>query len=190
MPSTLSNYGFVVDSDSVRLSSGAQFDWASVADSRKNDDLKKVVKAGTVVAKRSNGKIIPRADKSVAITSLTDDGSNEITAVATAHGLATDDTIVIEGADARFLGTFVITVTGANGFTYTTTGATSAGVSAGTLTGSFPAYGLLIGEAREDAPEHATTGYGVMIGGHFFENLLADATGTPPNKVLPAAYKA
>lgn len=185
----LSNYGFVVDSESVRTSSGAQFNWDAVDAARANADGNKVVKAGTVVARQSDGQIVPRADKPVAISAASDDGADEITATATAHGLSVGDIVVIEGAnEARFNGSVTVaTVADANTFTYAPTDTTSAGSATGTLTASYRAWGLLITEARENAEEHALSGYGVFIGGHFFENILADADG---NGNLPAAYLA
>lgn len=184
---TLSTYGFVADPGSVRLSTGRQFDWAAVADSRKNSDDKKEVAAGTVVALQGDGKIVPRAD-TVSVSQLADDGSNGITATATGHGFATGDSIVIAGANEdRFNGTFTITVSDANTFTYTTTGDTEAGNATGTLVASPAAWGVLISTAREDAQEHAVSGYGVYLGGHLYENILPDSSGSP--KVLPSAYK-
>ena len=49
------------------------------------------------------------------------------------------------------------------------------------------AVGILETQAEEDSKSAAVSGYGVIVGGHLFENALPDATGTPA--VLPAAYK-
>jgi hypothetical protein len=43
--------------------------------------------------------------------------------------------------------------------------------------------GILISEANEDAPSEALSGYGVLIGGVVFDNLLPDATGGPPASI-------
>lgn len=51
-----------------------------------------------------------------------------------------------------------------------------------------PAIGLLETNAYEDDRNAAVTGYGVIIGGAVYENLLPDATGGPP-ATLPAAIK-
>jgi hypothetical protein len=54
---------------------------------------------------------------------------------ATAHGLVTGNRVTITGAsEATFNGTFVITVTGASAFTYTSTGTTTATSVTGTYT--------------------------------------------------------
>ncbi|MBL8487463.1 MAG: hypothetical protein JNK22_10275, partial [Rhodocyclaceae bacterium] len=56
------------------------------------------------------------------VTSLTRSGST-VTATVTAHGFSTGNSVVIENAsDAYYNGTFSITVTGANTFTYTISG--------------------------------------------------------------------
>jgi hypothetical protein len=47
---------------------------------------------------------------------------------------------------------------------------------------------LLEAGAVEDEPTAALSGYGIIVGGIFYENLLPDAAGGPP-KVLPTAYK-
>lgn len=51
-----------------------------------------------------------------------------------------------------------------------------------------PAIGFLETDAVEDDLQDAATGYGVIVGGVLFENLLPDSSGGPP-KTLPAAIK-
>lgn len=71
-------------------------------------------------------------DKS--ISSITRGGSGNLTATATlpAHGYATDDYVNIRGADqSQYNGNFIITVTGANTFTYTLPA--DPGISAGSV---------------------------------------------------------
>lgn len=43
-------------------------------------------------------------------------------------------------------------------------------------------------EMDEANRNHALSGYGMLVGGHLYENLLPDSAGNP--KVLPAAFKA
>lgn len=54
-------------------------------------------------------------------------------------------------------------------------------------TGAETASMILETNAIEDDPTAALSGYGMIIGGSLYENLLPDSTGSP--KVLPAAYK-
>jgi hypothetical protein len=46
-------------------------------------------------------------------------------------------------------------------------------------TGGVTAYGLLATNAHEGAREDAATGYGMILGGVIYENLLPEATGSP-----------
>lgn len=48
-----------------------------------------------------------------------------------------------------------------------------------------PAIGILETAAVEGERDAALSGYGVIVGGHLYANLLPDATGTPA--VLPTA---
>lgn len=51
-----------------------------------------------------------------------------------------------------------------------------------------PATGIMETTAIQDEAVAALSGYGVIIGGHLYENLLPDATGGPP-KTLAGAIK-
>lgn len=51
-----------------------------------------------------------------------------------------------------------------------------------------PAVGIMETTAVEGDPVAAASGYGIIIGGHLYENLLPDASGGPP-KTLAAAIK-
>ncbi len=51
-----------------------------------------------------------------------------------------------------------------------------------------PAVGIMATTAVQGDLVAALTGYGIIIGGHIYENLLPDATGGPP-KTLAAATK-
>src|SRR5690349_2793476 len=50
-----------------------------------------------------------------------------------------------------------------------------------------PAVGFLETDADEDNQVDARSGYGLLRGGHLYENLLPQATGSP--RVLPSAVK-
>ena len=73
-----------------------------------------------------------------------------------------------------------------------------AGTAMGTLLGSGkmsprvvttnPAVGLLEGDAVENELVDSLSGYGLIVGGVVYENLLPDATGGPP-AVLASAVK-
>jgi hypothetical protein len=73
-----------------------------------------------------------------------------------------------------------------------------AGTAMGTLLGAGlmsprvvttnPAVGLLEGDAVEGSLDDSLSGYGLLVGGVVYENLLPDATGGPP-AVLASAVK-
>lgn len=188
LTSTVSTPGFVVDPAAVVRSSGAQIDWARVAASRiVSGTTKKRLPAGIVVSRLGSGKVVPRADTALSGLALSDDGAGTVTATLVGHGLATGDTVTISGAnESRFNGTFTITVTGDDTFTYAPA-TTSAGAATGTIVGAIDAWGILETIAEESSKTDSMSGYGVLRGGYFYENILPDATGSP--KVLPAAYK-
>jgi hypothetical protein len=56
--------GFVADSHSIDRNTGIVIDWASVDAARENSAGDKVIEAGTIMAEKSSGKWIPRADVS------------------------------------------------------------------------------------------------------------------------------
>lgn len=110
--------GAIVDGKSIDRNNGRQVSWADVNASRINAATgKKEIKAFTVMAELSTGKVIPRAD---------------------------------------------------------VTGAEVAGM-------------VLETNAIEDDPSAALSGYGMIIGGSLYENLMPDSTGSP--KILPTDYK-
>lgn len=47
--------------------------------------------------------------------------------------------------------------------------------------------GILLTDANEDAPEEALTGYGILVGGVLYDNLLPDAAGGPPATIGSSA---
>src|SRR5689334_22145888 len=46
-------------------------------------------------------------------------------------------------------------------------------------TDSASTLGILLTDANEDALEEALTGYGILVGGVLFDNLLPDSSGDP-----------
>lgn len=73
------------------------------------------IEGASLVLEAASGGTLP-AKKATTIATL----GTTATATCTAHGLATGDTVIIRGANEPELkGTFVVTVTGVNTFTYT-----------------------------------------------------------------------
>lgn len=171
---------------------------------------KKVVKAGTVMCELSTGKIVPRSvapteGSAVVAAKAGNTGTGTISAFtltkAAKPGVYTL-TIIEPGTDAgKFslqdpdgielpTGTVAVAYS-AGGLAFTVTDATD--FASGdqlyiTVTKANTAMGLLATAADEESESDSLSGYGVLVGGVFYENLLPDATGTP--KVLDPVYKA
>jgi len=93
-------------------------------------DLKRILQRRASVQVRIANTALP---EEVIVTSITDDGAGTATVVATAHGYTSTNDITIYGAyESRFNGTFEVTVTDANTFTFTVAG-TTAGTATGTV---------------------------------------------------------
>ncbi len=55
-------------------------------------------------------------------------------------------------------------------------------------TGGLTAFGIIETNADEDSRTDAATGYGILLSGNFYENLLPEADGGTPS-VIPSAWK-
>ena len=181
-----SRLNFVVDLESLVRNSGRQIDWARIAATDTDfidDDGKKAIPAGTVMAE-VGGKLVPRG-VSQAVTAAID--TNVATITLEAHGLAVGDEVYVTGATPATINGLhtVESVPDADSFTFAATG--DDGDATGTIALGYSASGILVSDAVEDDKSASLSGYGVLIGGVLYDNLLPDATGTP--KVLPAAYK-
>ncbi len=107
----LSRATWLVDWENAPRGLGHQIDWDSVDPARVDGRGKKYIPDGTIMAKLTSGKIIPRRD--VALTE-------------------------------------------------------------GNALGTETAAGILIGQANEDDKGDALTGYGLLLGGIVYNNLLPD----------------
>lgn len=183
MPRTttrISQAPFIADPEACVRTLGRQVDWSKVtADS---DGVKRLA-AGKVVGYWSN-KIAPVSYSATVTASVS---SNVVTVTLANHGLSVGDEATISGATpAAINGTFTVaSVPTANTFTYAATA--DDGAASGTITLRVQAAGILETAASDAGREDSLSGYGVLVGGRFFEALLPDATGTP--RTLPAGYK-
>jgi hypothetical protein len=182
---------FVADPGSIDRNTGRQVDWTNVPTSFKNTDGNKVIPAGTVMSGEVNsdaiggaGKMVPRSATTTVTVAVS---SNVATATATAHPFKVGDIVYVTGANLAYVNgeKTVATVPTANTFTFAAVGADAS--ATGTITTAWRTCGILETNATENSPTDALSGYGVIVGGVVYENLLVDATGTP--KVLPAQYK-
>jgi hypothetical protein len=179
---SLSRVRAVVDESSLERVMGAQIDWASIT---ADADGAKRVKAGTVVSRKADGKVQPRSF-TLTLTSVVV-ASNVATATKVAHGYSVGEQIYISGANLAYVNGLktIASVPTADTFTFTATGADA--TATGTIVASRVATEILETDATDLNTAEAYTGYGSLVGGVLYENLLPDASGTP--KVLPSQYK-
>jgi hypothetical protein len=171
----------IVDESSLERMNGAQIDWASIT---ADADGAKRVKAGTVVSRMASGKVQPRS-YALTLTSVVV-ASNVATATKVAHGFSVGEQQYISGANLAYANGLVTiaTVADADTFTYAATGANA--TATGTIIASRVATEILETDATDLNLAESYSGYGSIVGGVLYANLLPDAAGTP--KVLPAEY--
>jgi hypothetical protein len=178
----LSRVRGVADESSLERAGGHQIDWTAIT---ADADGEKRVTGLTVMGRRASGLLVPRAIAKT-LTSVVV-ASNVATATLVAHGYAVGDKLYISGGSLAYANGLVTvaSVPTADTFTYVATGANA--TATGTITANFQAVGLLETNAAQNAGSHALTGYSLLVGGVFYENLCPDAAGSP--KVIPAQYK-
>lgn len=152
---------------------GRQVDFDRVPASFENADGNKELPGGTVVSELGSGKVVPRSSTKGSITNLTETGETA-TATEAGHGREVGDEITIEGAgEAGYNGTWTIaSVVDADNYTFDV-GATVVDDSTG-ATVYTKASGILLATALEGDDIDAISGYGLVIGGVVFKNLLEE----------------
>jgi hypothetical protein len=183
----LSTPAFIVDLQSIDRDTGRQIDWANIpAWQQKNLGANVIVVVGAAGA-AGGATSVPVGALSAAIpngTTLDFGGAKfaRLTAAAAAGAL----TLTVAALPTALVSTDTAT--------YTTAGTGGKFLKAGTCVGDVlgsgklrprvvttnPAVGFLASDASELSETDAITGYGLIIGGYLYENLLPDATGGPP----------
>lgn len=184
--------GFIVDPQSIDRVSGRQIDWSLVGENyrRTPGQIVVVAPAGAAASATSipvlalaralpSGTVLDFGGLKYARTTANAvAGATAITVAAIPTALVSLDQAVVAGTGAKFLpaGTVVGTLLGA-------------GKASPRIVTTNPAVGILETNATDDpnAPD-SYSGYGVIVGGVIFENLLPEASGGPP-KVLASAVK-
>jgi len=171
----------------------------------------KIIPAGTVVAELTSGKVIPRADiptvradATVGTTVGNGDGVMTLASPKTGPNVQGGIYTVRITKVVSNLGDFIVVRPDGTVDGYGTVGTAYVGdirftIADGstdfalntyipvTVTLTHKTIGIGETEMTEGMPSDAKSGYGIIIGGALWENLLPDATGSP--KVLPSAYK-
>lgn len=184
--------GFIGDSQSVDRLNGRQIDWALVGEDRRRTPGQIVVVAPAGAA--ASATSIPVIALARALPAGTDldfggakfarvtvnaaAGATAVTVAAIPTALVSLDQAVVAGTGAKFLPAGTVVGTLLNG----------TGKASPRIVTTNPAVGILETNATDDvlAPD-ALSGYGIIVGGVIYENLLPEATGTP--KVLASAVK-
>jgi hypothetical protein len=186
---TVSSVSAVVDSRSVVLGSGRQIDWSLVPESYRTTAQTITVGVGgaaqgaTTVPVVALPVALPKGlilqfgtDEFVKLSAAAAEGATSISVEALINALEAADTAVYGGTGKKVLPQHCAVGDELGN-----------GKLAPRVATTNPAIGLLATNAIEDDPSAGMSGYGVVKGGVFYENMLPDATGTP--KELPAAIK-
>ena len=182
---------FVVDPESIDRSSGRQIDWSVVPDSYRMGAVK--VAAATVADSGATTMAV------TAITGAIPSGTNlyfgqagefarlAAAAAAGATALTVDalGTTIESGDVAYYPGTGAKTLPAGKLLVELSNGKVATRAE---RPGSEVSFGFLETNAIENEPSHALTGYGIIVGGVLFENLLPDAAAGTTG-ALTDAYK-
>ena len=175
---TVSSAGFIVDPQSVDRLNGRQIDWTKVGEDKRETPGQKVVVGAAGAA--ASATSVPVTALTYAIKSgttldfggakfarLTADaaaGATSLTVAAIPTALVSGDTATVAGSGAKKLpaGTAVGDLL-------------SSGKLSPRVASTNPAIGFLETDAVEGSETAAKTGFGVIVGGVVYENLLPDA---------------
>ncbi len=183
---------FVVDPRSVNHNSGRQVDWSVVPDTfRQGTASVTVATAGaTTGATQIPVLALPvniptgaalyfgSTAKYALLTAAATTGATQLSVQAIPQNLASGNTAIVAGTAAKTLPAGKAMVELANGKI----------APRSDRPGSEACAGFLEANAIEGDVSAAKTGYGLIIGGALYENLLPDATGGTTG-ALPDAYK-
>lgn len=184
----IGNLPFVVDPNSITLNSGRQIDWDNVPDSYRQG-------AFSVVVDTAGAAIDDVAVPVVALTGAIDAGTNlyfggaKKLARVTAAAAVGDTSLTVEALPTALVSTDTAVV-GGSGAKLITAGLCVAQMASGKVVpradipGSETAIGFLATNAIEGDNSQALSGFGVIVGGVLYENLLPDAVAGN----LPAGY--
>lgn len=191
----LSTPPFVADPHSIVRNTGRQIDWDNIDDSYRETDAEvetialsasAAVDATTIAVdalpvRLPDNTLLDFGGKKVArVNGAAEAGATSVTVDAIPTALADTDAatftvVAAKGPKILPAGTVVGTLAGG-------------GKLRPRVVTTNPAIGILEAGAREDDRSASLSGYGVIIGGHLYENMLPDATGGPP-KTLASQIK-
>jgi hypothetical protein len=180
----VSTLPFIVDPNSIMRDYGGQIDWAYV---RRDDSV--TVTANGVAAQAATSMTVDALSNPIPSGAILTFGSGEfakLTAAAAKGATSLTVEALVNAIEDDDVATYVGT-----GIKSLSAGKVMARLAGGKLVprgdrpGSETAVGLLASGASENSQSDALTGYGLIVGGVIYENMLIDAVAG----VLPSAYK-
>lgn len=183
---------FVVDPESIDRNSGRQIDWNSVPDSYRQGAV--AVTATTDAATGATAIEIEALTGAIPVNTVLYFGqAGEFARLSAAAAAGTTSipvdalgTTIEDGDGALYPGTGKKLIPAGKAVAELSSGKI---IPRADITGSEKCTGFLETNAIEDEISAAKSGYGVIIGGVLYENLLPDATAGATTGTLPDAYK-
>lgn len=173
---------FVVDHSSTIRDTGRQIDWDALDERYQYNSF--AVVADGVSAQGATALTVEALERAIpAGTVLRFLGATEYartTAAAAAGATSIDVEALVNAVEDGD-----IAYTGGSGGKFVPAGTVMDLLASGKIvpsamaSGGVTAYGVLVTNADEDSRTDALTGYGVFLGGLFYENLLPEASGSP-----------
>jgi hypothetical protein len=186
MPRTeynVSTPGFVGDWGSIaRLPTGAQIDWPAIGDGyRDTAEVVKLAAAALADATELTVDALPvavpagtnlyfgQSKEFARVTANAAAGATSLTVEALPSALENDDEAIIGGGGSKVIPAGTVMAALASGLV----------IPRAAVTGAETAIGILVSSANEGSRSDAKSGYGLLIGGAIYENLLPEAAGSP-----------
>jgi hypothetical protein len=189
---TVSRPAFVVDPASIVRNSGRQIDWAAIPETYRQGVKTHTVTVGANAAADATSLTVSALSQPLSAGTLLDFGGKKLARVS-AYAAAGATSVAVDALGVAIASADVATVIYDKGGAKMLPAGTVVGDLAGNgklrprVVTTNPAIGVLETAAVEGDPSASLSGYGVIIGGALYENLLPEATGTP--KVLATAVK-
>lgn len=186
----LAGRSFIVDPASITRSEGRQVDFDAIGGAF--DDSSFIVKLAAAAAADAVALTVDPLPYDVPVGTTLYFGESKELALTTAHAAAGATSITVQALPAALENDDEARV-GRGGRKRVPAGTVMVELASGKLVprsarpGAETAVGILETDADQDSKTDSLSGYGLILGGVLYENMLPDATGAP--KVLPAAYK-
>lgn len=184
----LSTAGFIVDHGSVDRDTGRQIDWPNVPDSFKGSTVYTVTVNDASVAETDVALTVEALPVAIPAGTTLDFGvhsvdSVQMIAVVSADAAASATSLTVEplGHEIEDESTATYVSPATRDYKFIPAGTIMAEMSGGLIVprsdipGSETAVGLLATNADQGAEYNAKTGFGLLVGGVFYDNLLPDA---------------